>query len=155
MRLRRNSWGGSNGSLRSSRGSGTGSPVPANSSLLAQGAISPPPQMPPPQMPPPGFFGGGGVGAPSGLSHAGKNAMLPTKTSFEDVGLPPPSEVATTESGSRSGRSTADSSYASAVGSPIRDYEVMDVEDGNGNGNGGREGWVFSPVIAAASSPSV
>jgi len=153
MRLRRNAWGGSNGSLRSSRGSGTHSPVPANSSLLAQGAISPPPQMPPPQMPPPGFSGGGGVGAPPGLSHAGKNAMLPTKTSFEDVGLPPPSEVATTESGSRNGRSTADSSYASAVGSPIGDYDVMDAEDGNGNG--GREGWAFSPVIAAASSPSV
>ena len=70
--------------------------------------------------------------------------MLPTKTSFEDVGLPPPSEVATTESGSRNGRS---------IGSPIRDYEVMDVEDGSENG--GREGWAFSPVIAAASSPSV
>ena len=36
----------------------------------------------------------------------------------------------------------------------IGDYEVMDAEDGNGNG--GREGWAFSPVIAAAaSSPSV
>ena len=103
---------------------------------------------------PPGFAGDGGVGAPPGLSHAGKNAMLPTKTSFEDVGLPPPSEVATTESGSRNGRSTADSSYASAVGSPIGDYEVMDAEDGNENG--GRERWAFSPVIAAAaSSPSV
>ncbi|PUU76150.1 hypothetical protein B9Z19DRAFT_1109641 [Tuber borchii] len=148
MCLRRDSRGGSNGGLRSSRGSGTHSPVPANSSLLAQGAISPPPQMPPP-----GFAGGGGVGAPPGLSHAGKNAMLPTKTSFEDVGLPPPSEVATTESGSRNGRSTADSSYASAVGSPIGFYDAMDAEDGNENG--GREGWGFSPVIAAASSPSM
>ncbi|PUU76880.1 hypothetical protein B9Z19DRAFT_1109209 [Tuber borchii] len=127
MRLRRDAWGGSNGSLRSSRGSGTHSPVPANSSLLAQGATSPPPQMPPP-----GFAGGGVVGAPPGLSHAGKNAMLPTKTSLEDVGLPPPSEVATTESGSRYGRSTTDSSYASAVGFPIGDCEVMDAEDGNG-----------------------
>ena len=99
---------------------------------------------------PPGFAGGGGVGAPPGLSHAGKNAMLPTKTSFEEVGLPPASEVATTESGSRNGRSTADSSYASAVGSPIGDYEVIDAEDGNGNG--GREEWAFSPVIAAAAS---
>ena len=61
--------------------------------------------------------------------------------------------MATTESGSRNGRSTADSSYASAVSSPIGDYEVMDAEDGNGNG--GRERWGFSPVIAAASSPSV
>ena len=105
-------------------------------------------------MPPPGFASSGGVGAPPGLSHAGKNAMLPTKTSFEDMGLPPASEVATTESGSRNGRSTADSSYASAVGSPIGDYEVMDAEDENGNG--GREGWAFSPIIAAAaSSPSV
>ena len=100
-------------------------------------------------MPPPGFGSGGGVGALPGLSHAGKTTMLPTKTSFEDAGLPPPSEVATTESGSRNGRS----SYASAVGSPIGDYEVMDAEDGNENG--GREGWAFSPVIAAASSPSV
>ena len=49
-------------------------------------------------------------GAPPGLSHAGKNAMLPTRTSFEDVGLPPPSSAATIESGSRNGRSTADSS---------------------------------------------
>ena len=105
-------------------------------------------------MPPPGFASSGGVGAPPGLSHAGKNAMLPRKTSFEDMGLPPASEVATTESGSRNGRSTADSSYASAVGSPIGDYEVMDAEDENGNG--GREGWAFSPVIAATtSSPSV
>ena len=63
--------------------------------------------------------------------------MLPTKASFENVGLPPPSKVAT-ESGSRNARSTADSSYASAVGSPIGDYEVM--EAGDGNGNGGREG---------------
>ena len=32
----------------------------------------------------------------------------------------------------------------------------MDAEDGDGNENGGREGWAFSPVIAAAaSSPSV
>ena len=90
---------------------------------------------------------------PPGLSQGGENAMLPTKASFEDVGLPPPSEVATTKSGSRNGRSTADSSYASAVGSPIGDYEVMDPEDGNENG--GREGWGFSPVTAAASSPSV
>ena len=67
--------------------------------------------------------------------------------------LQPPSEVTTTESGSRNGRSTADSSYASAVGSPIGDYEAMDAEDGNENG--GWEGWAFSPVIAAASSPSV
>ena len=88
-----------------------------------------------------------GVGAPLGLSHAGKNAILSTKASFEDG-------AATTESGSRNGRSTADSSYASAVGSPIGDYEVMDAEDGNVNG--GREGWAFSPVIAATtSSPSV
>jgi len=36
----------------------------------------------------PGLVGGGGeVGAPPGLSHAGKNAMLPTKASFEGVGL--------------------------------------------------------------------
>ena len=105
-------------------------------------------------MPPPGLASGGGVGAPPGLSHAGKNAMLPTKTSFEDVGLPPPGEVATTESGSRNGRGTADSSSASTVGSPIGDYEVMDAEEGNENG--GREGRAFSPVIAAAaSSPSV
>ena len=64
--------------------------------------------------------------------------------------------MATTESGSRNGRSTADSSYASAVGSPIEAYEVIDAEDRNENG--GREGWGFSPVIAAAaaaSSPSV
>ena len=105
-------------------------------------------------MPQPGFASGGDVSAPPGLSHAGKNAMLPTKTSFEDVGLPPPSEVATTKSGSRDGRSTADNSYASTVGSPIGDYEVMDAEDGNENG--GRERWAFSPVIAATtSSPSV
>ena len=77
------------------------------------------------------------VGAPPGLSHAGENAMLSTKSNFEDVGLPPPSEVATTESGSRNGRSAADSSYASAVGSPIGDYEAMDAEDGNGRGKGG------------------
>ena len=115
--------------------------------VVGAGAISLPPQMPPP-----GFAGGGGVGASPGLSHAGKNVMLPTKTSFEDVGLPPASEVATAESGSRNGRSTADSSYGSAVGSPIGDYEVIDAEDGNGNG--GREGWAVSPVIAA-SSPSV
>ena len=104
-------------------------------------------------MPPPGF--GGGVGAPPGLSHAGKNAMLLTKTSFEDIGLPPPSEVATTESGSKNGRSTADSGYASAISSPIGDYEVMEAGGRNWNGNGGREGWAFSPVTAAASSPSV
>ncbi|PUU76877.1 hypothetical protein B9Z19DRAFT_1087430, partial [Tuber borchii] len=116
MHLRRDAWGGSNGSLRSSRGSGTHSPVPANSM----------------------------VGTPPGLSNAGKNEMLPTKTSFQ-------AEVATTESGSRNGRSTADGSYASAVGSPIGDYEVMDAEDGNG----GREGWGFSPIIAAAASPSM
>ena len=78
--------------------------------------------------------------------------MLPTKASFEDVRLQPPSEVATPKSGSRNGRSAAGSSYASAVGSPIGDYEVMDPEDGDGNGNGGREGWAFSPVIAASSS---
>ena len=78
------------------------------------------------------------MGAPPGLSHAGKNAMLPTKASFEDVRLPPPSEAATPKSGSRNGGNTTDSSYASAVGSPIRDYEVM--ETGDGNGNGGREG---------------
>ena len=76
--------------------------------------------------------------------------MLPTKASFEDVRLQPPSEVATPKSGSRNGRSAAGSSYASAVGSPIGDYEVMDAEDGNENG--GREGWAFSPVIAASSS---
>jgi len=153
MRLRRNAWGGSNGSLRSSRGSGAHSPVPANSSLLAQGAISPPPEMPPPPPPPPGLAGGGGmVGAPPGLSHAGKNAMLPTKASFEDVRLPPPSEEATTtRSGSGNGRSTADSSYASAVDSPIGDCDVVDVRDGNGNGNGGREGWMFSAAAAASS----
>ena len=116
------------------------------------GAISPPP---PPQMPPPGLASGGGVGAAPGLSHDGKKAMLPTKASFEDVQLPPPSKAATTESGSRNGRSAAHSSYASAVGSLIGNYEIMDAEDGNGNGNGGREGWAFSPVIAAASSPSV
>ena len=104
-------------------------------------------------MPPPGFASGRGVDAPPGLTHAGKNATLPTKASFEDVGLPPPSEVATTESGSRNGRSTADSGYASAVGSPVGDYEVMEVEDGNENG--GRERWGFPPVIAVASSPSV
>ena len=79
--------------------------------------------------------------------------MLPQKTSFDDVGLPPPSEVATTLNGSRNGRSNADSSYASAVGSLIGDYEVMGAEDGNESG--GREGWGFSPVTAAASSPSV
>ena len=79
--------------------------------------------------------------------------MLPTKTSFEYVGLPPPSKVTTTESRSRNRRSTADSSYASAVGSPIGDYGVMEAVDGDGNG--GREGGAFSPVIAAASSPSV
>jgi len=104
-------------------------------------------------MPPPGFASGGDVGAPLGFSHVGKNVMLSTKASFADVGLPPPSEVATTESGSRNGRSIADSSYASAVGSPIGDYEVMDVEDGNENG--GRERWAFLPVIAVAASPSV
>ena len=97
---------------------------------------------------------GGGVGGPPSLSHAGKNAMLVTKTSFEDAGHPPPSEAATTESGNRNGRCTADSSYPSAVGSPIGDYEVTDAEDGNGNG--GREGWGFSPVVAATtSSPSM
>ena len=101
-------------------------------------------------MPPSDLAGGGGVGAPPGLSHAGKNTMLPTKPSFKDVGLPPPSSAATTESGSRNGRSTADSSYASAVGSPTGDYEAMDAEDGNEDG--GREGWAFSPVIAAAAS---
>jgi len=105
-------------------------------SLLAQGAISPPP----PQMPPRGLAGGGGVGTPLALSHADKNAMLLRKTSFEDVGLPPPSKAATTESGSRNGRSTADSSYASAISSPIGDYEVMDAEDGNGNGGRGGGG---------------
>ena len=36
----------------------------------------------------PGYAGGRGVDAPPGLPHAGKNAMLPTKTSFEDVGAP-------------------------------------------------------------------
>jgi len=155
MRLRRNAWGGSNGSLRSSRGSGAHSPVPANSSLLAQGAISPPPEIPlPPPPPPPGLAGGGGggVGAPPGLSHAGKNAMLPTKTSFEDVGLPPPSKEATARSGSGNGRSTADSSYASAVDSPTGDCEVVDVRDGdvNVNVNGGREGWLFSTAVASS-----
>ncbi|CAZ86170.1 unnamed protein product [Tuber melanosporum] len=144
MRLRRNAWGGSNGSLRSSRGSGAHSPVPANSSLLAQGGISPPPPMPP------GLAGGGGVGAPPGLSHPGKNAMLPTKTSFEDAGLPPPSEAAATGSGSGNGRSTADSSYASAVGSPVGDCDAADVGDGNGDVS--REGWVFSAIAASSSS---
>ena len=148
MRLKRNSWGWSNGSQRSSRGSGTPSPVPANSSLLAQDPISPPPQMPLS-----GFAGGGGVGAPPGLSYAGNNARLPTKTSFEEVELPPPREVATTESESRNRRSTVDSGYASAIGSPIGDYEVMGAEDGNGNGNGSREGRAFS--AAAAYSPSL
>ena len=90
---------------------------------------------------------------PPGLSQSGENAMLLTKASFKNVGLPPPSQVATTESGSRNGRSTANGSYASAVGSPIGDYEAMDPEDGNENG--GREGWEFSPVTAAGSSPSV
>ncbi|CUS12382.1 unnamed protein product [Tuber aestivum] len=153
MRLRRNAWGGSNGSLRSSRGSGAHSPVPTNSSLLAQGGISPPPpQMPPPPPPPPPGFagGGGGVGAPPGLSHPGKNAMLPTKASFEDVGFSLRNEAATTGSGSGSGngRSTADSSYASAVGSPIGDCDVMDAEAGNGDG----EGWVFSAGAASSTS---
>ena len=116
---------------------------------MAQGTISPPP----PQIPPPGLASGG---APPGLSHAGKNATLPIKISIEDVGLPAPSEVATTESGSRSGRSTEDRSHASAVSSLIGDYEVMDAEDGDGNANEGREGLAFSPVIAAAApSPSV
>ena len=73
--------------------------------------------------------------------------MLPTKASFEDVRLPPPSKAATPKS--RNGRNAADSSYASAVGSPIRDYEVM--EAGDGNGNGGREGYAFSPVVASSS----
>jgi len=86
------------------------------------------------------------MGAPPGISHAGKNAMLPTKASFEDVGLKLPCEV-TTRSGSRNGR-TADSSYASTVGSPIGDCEV-DVRDGNGNG--GREGW----VLPVATFPSM
>ena len=88
------------------------------------------------------------MGAPPGLSHAGKNTMLPTKTSFEDVGLPPPSEEATARSGSGNGRSTADSSYASAVDSPTGDCEVVDVRDGNVNG--GREGWVFSTAVASS-----
>jgi len=39
-------------------------------------------------LPLPGLAGGGGeVGAHPGPSHAGKNAMLPTKASFEEVGL--------------------------------------------------------------------
>ena len=86
------------------------------------------------------------MGAPPGISHGGKNAMLPTKASFEDVG-PTGRGGATTSSGSRNGR-TADSSYASTVGSPIGDCEV-DARDGNGNG--GREGW----VIPVATFPSV
>ena len=102
-------------------------------------------------MPPSGLAGNGRVSAPPDLSHAGKNAMLPTKASFEDVGLPPPSEVATTENGSRNGRSTAYGNYASAVGSPIGDYDVM----GAGDGNRGREGWAFSPIAASSSSPPV
>ena len=40
------------------------------------------------------------MGAPPGLSHAGRNTMLPTKASFEDVRLPPSSVVATPKSGS-------------------------------------------------------
>ena len=100
-------------------------------------------------MPPPGLAGGGGVGAPPGLSHAGKNTMLPTKASFKGVGLPPPSEAATPKSRSRNGRNAADSSYASAVGSPIRDYKVMEARDKNENG--GREGLAFSPVAASSS----
>jgi len=70
------------------------------------------------------------MGAPPGISHGGKNAMLPTKASFEDVGLKLPCEEVTTGSGSRSGRA-ADGSYASTVGSPIGDCEV-DVRDGKG-----------------------
>jgi len=87
------------------------------------------------------------MGAPPGISHIGKNAMLPTKASLEDARLKLPCEEVTTRSGSRNGR-TADRSYVSTVDSPIGDCEV-DVRDGNGNG--GREGWVF-PV---ATFPSV
>jgi len=101
-------------------------------------------------LPLPGLVGRGGeVGVPPDLSHAGKNAMFPTKASFEDVRLPPPSEEAETRSGSGNVGSTADSSYASAVDSPIGDCDIVDVRDGNGNG--GREGWVFSAAAAAAS----
>ena len=39
------------------------------------------------QMPPPGLAGGGGVGAPRGLSHTDKNVMLPMKASVEGVRL--------------------------------------------------------------------
>ncbi|RPB04011.1 hypothetical protein L873DRAFT_1667844 [Choiromyces venosus 120613-1] len=149
MRLRRNAWGGSNGSLRSSRAH---SPVPANSSLLAQGGLTPPvaPLSAPPGL---GGGGGGGMGAPPGLSHPGKNAMLPTKGSFEDVGFSPPPPLqppqTPSDAGTGNGRSTADSSYASAVGSPIIDDAGSDVA---GDSGGAREGWVFSPAATAASS---
>lgn len=70
MRLRRNAWGGSNGSLRSSLG---GSPITGGGSPII-------PPGPLPMLPPP-------ASAPPGLVHAGKNAMLPTKNSFEDTQL--------------------------------------------------------------------
>ena len=89
------------------------------------------------------------MGAPLRLSYTGKNAMLLTQASPEDLGLPPPSGIVTTRNGSSDGRSIAGSSYASAIGSPSEDCEIVDV--GDGNGNGGSEGWASSAV--AASSP--
>ena len=74
-----------------------------------------------------------------------------TKSEFRERGAYP-ARGTTTRSGSGNGRSTADSSYASAVDSPIGDCDVVDVRDGNGNGSGGREGRVFSPATAASSS---